>query len=69
MRKPGGGKSELVDVEVFVAFKTRLALAAKNLKDATVFLPLSLIEFEEYRPGGIMAVTMPRWLAEERELI
>ncbi len=60
------GQSNLIDLDdCEVLFETEKAFAVKNIKDETVFLPKSLVEFDE-EDGTI---TLPEWLAEEKELI
>lgn len=65
------GKVELVDVTVKVHHSTDKAILVSDTddKDAKkVWLPYSQIEVE-MKSEGIAEITMPEWLAMEKELI
>ena len=61
-------KSDLVDIEVGYRFERDKSLAVVNERGNLVFLPKSLIEFEVLPRGNLVRVTLPRWLAEDKEL-
>ena len=63
-------RNELVDLELVILAETDLAVMVHNDKDAKVWLPKSLIEIDGdiTGKGRPSTVTMPTWLAEEREL-
>ena len=62
---------QLVDLKVLVCRDTDLAILVRLDEDAKkVWLPRSEIEVEYERDSGNIAiVTMPVWLAEEKDLI
>lgn len=66
------GRSDLVDVEVFIHARTEKAIRASPVgstgSDRSVWLPLSQIEFEQ-RGQFLAVVTLPSWLAEEKGLV
>lgn len=69
-------ESELVDLELVIEHETQVgeedkgAILVKNLKDANVWLPKSLVQFELLsRRSRTYTVTLPLWLAEKRELV
>lgn len=63
-------KPDLVDLKLEVLSETPKAVRVINLKDDSVWLPKSEIEIEyaQRRPGPA-TITMPAWLARERELV
>jgi hypothetical protein len=63
------GRSDLVRVEVRMHHRTDNALLVSldGDRDKAVWIPLSQCEIEE-RPGGIVVLEMPEWLAIDRGL-
>jgi hypothetical protein len=61
------GKSDVIDISVELKAKTPKAI---RVYDGTIecWLPLSQIEYEVNR-DGTYTVTLPEWLAKEKELI
>ena len=69
---PSKAESEIVDVDVQMKIgdreKAYLVVSLTTGKEAWV--PKSLAEFELHaRISGIGTLTLPRWLAEDKELI
>jgi hypothetical protein len=64
-------RSDLVDLSLAIEGETEKAVRVRNLKDQPVWLPKSQVEVEEEeaRSGRFAIVTMPQWLAEEKELV
>jgi len=63
-------KSNIIDIDVEVVHKTAMAvLVHTGDKENAVWLPLSQIDVEYSRLGGISNVTLPEWLALEKGLI
>jgi hypothetical protein len=62
-------KSDLVDLELRIHRETDLAILASDSGDIAkaVWLPKSQIEIEPNR-SGTYTITMPAWLAQEKEL-
>ena len=60
----------LVDVTVQLHQETAKAILVSDDGDSAngVWLAKSLVEFVE-KPGGLVEVTMPEWLAIERRLV
>lgn len=62
-------RSDLIDLELTIIAMTPLAVAVKNDRAVTVWLPRSQIEIDgDPIPGQPTTITMPEWLAEDREL-
>lgn len=62
-------RSDLIDLELTIIAMTPLAVAVKNDRAVTVWLPRSLIEVDgEIIKGQPATITLPEWLAEDREL-
>ncbi len=64
-------KSNLVDVEVQVHHQTTAALLVSPVGTSAekIWLPLSQIEAESTDSNEITVITLPEWLALEKELI
>jgi len=64
-------KSNLTDIDVEVLHRTdKAVLVHTGDKDKAVWLPFSQIEIEPNDAfPGIETVTLPEWLAQEKELI
>ena len=62
------GRSDLVDVTGCIAGETDLAIRFHD-GARTVWLPRSQIEIDAGSNPRIVTVTMPEWLAKEKELI
>jgi hypothetical protein len=64
------GKSDLIDVDVQLHHRTDKAILVSDDgdRDNAIWLPLSQIEVEEHQ-SGIITVTMPEWLAQDKGLI
>ena len=64
-------KSGLYDVTLVFIKKLENSLMVKEFPDSEepIFLPLSQIEYVEAKKEGYVEVTMPEWLAQEKELI
>jgi hypothetical protein len=62
-------KSDLLDLDMQIHVETGKAVLASTSgeKDQAVWLPLSQIEIE--RKGDLAVVTMPEWLAVDKELV
>lgn len=65
------GKSGLYDVTLVFIKKLPASILVKELPDSedAFTLPLSQIEYVESKKQGYVEVTMPEWLAQEKELI
>lgn len=62
-------KSDLVDLTLMIKHQTDKAILVYNdLKDADIWLPKSQVEVEAI-DGRHSVVTMPEWLAKDKELI
>ena len=62
-------KSNITDIDVLIVHQTERAVLVKADEDADgVWLPLSQVEIDG-EPGGYGVVTLPVWLAEEKELV
>ncbi len=63
-------KSDLTDILMKVHHRTDMGILASTDGDQrnAVWLPLSKIELEE-KGKGIVNVTLPQWLAEQKELV
>lgn len=60
---------ELYDASFKLYHETDAAILVSDDDGETKhWLPKSQIEFE-HRPGGIVEVTMPLWLAREKEIV
>lgn len=64
------GKSDLVDLTMHLHAATERAIRVSDTgeEEKAVWLPLSQVEVLK-RPGGIVVVTLPEWLAHEKGLI
>lgn len=62
--------SDLVDLTMQLHHETSKAILVSDDgdKEHAVWLPLSQIEFER-KKSGLVEVTLPEWLALEKELI
>lgn len=58
------GASDLVELKVKILGNSPKAIRVKNLKDESVWLPCSQVE-----DNGDGTITLPEWLATEKELI
>ena len=65
-------KSELIDVSVLLLVEKEKAILVteelkdKNGKQINHWLPVSQIEWSKLHDRGVICVTMPRWLFEEK---
>jgi hypothetical protein len=66
----GSTRSDLIDLTLQLHQETERALLVSDSGevDDRVWLPKSQIEFEK-KPGGLVIVTAPEWLAIERRLV
>ncbi len=63
-------KSNLVDLDVQVLHETeKAAMITLDIPENGVWLPKSQIELNETGVAGIMTVTLPEWLAQDKGLI
>ena len=62
-------KSDLVDISVIVRHETDKAVLVDHGGENAVWLPLSQIETEPNSDGKTHSVTLPEWLAADKELI
>lgn len=64
------GNSDLTDLTLQLHVETAKAILVSDDGDPdnAVWLPKSQIEFEK-KKGNLVEVTMPQWLAEEKELV
>ncbi len=63
-------KSGLEDFTLIFIKKLDASILVKETHDSEPFtLPLSQIEYVEAKKAGYVEVTMPEWLAQEKELI
>jgi hypothetical protein len=62
-------KSDLVDILVTVQHQTDKAVLVDHGGEEAVWLPLSQIEIEPDTDGKSHIVTLPEWLAADKELI
>jgi hypothetical protein len=63
-------KSGLYDVTLIFIKKLSASILVKETEDGEPFtLPLSQIEYVDAKKAGYVEVTMPEWLANEKELI
>ena len=63
-------KSDIIDIDVAIEARTEKAvLVHDGDKSKAVWLPLSQIEISPTGFGGIETVSLPEWLALEKELI
>ena len=66
------GRSNLLDIEVYVHARTAKAIRVSPVgrvdDDRAVWLPLSQIEVKT-RGQFLAEITLPEWLAEERGLL
>ncbi len=59
-----GDQDELVDLDLEIKFETEKAVRVDDAAGRCVWLPKSQIEIDRER----RIITMPKWLAEERNL-
>lgn len=64
-------KSGLYDITLVFIKKLPASILVKEFPDSedSFTLPLSQIEYVEAKKAGYVEVTMPEWLAQEKELI
>ena len=62
-------KSDLVDVTVIVRHETAAAILVDHGGDKPVWLPRSQVEIAPNTDGKTHTVTLPQWLAEEKEMV
>lgn len=63
-------KSGLYDITLIFIKKLPASILVKETEDGEPFtLPLSQIEYVDDKKAGYVEVTMPEWLANEKELI
>jgi hypothetical protein len=63
-------RSDLIDIDVQVLHETAQAwLVTDGVPETSVWVPKSQCEISETGFGGIMRLTLPEWLAQEKELI
>lgn len=64
------GKSDLIDIMMQLHAETAKAVLVSDDgdKDKAIWLPLSQIEVE-HQSKGVVLVTLPEWLAEQKGLI
>lgn len=63
-------RSGLEDFTLIFIKKLDASILVKETHDSEPFtLPLSQIEYVEAKKAGYVEVTMPEWLAQEKELI
>jgi hypothetical protein len=65
------GKSGLYDITLVFIKRLDASILVKEFPDSedAFTLPLSQIEYVEAKKPGYVEVTMPEWLAQEKELI
>ena len=62
-------KSELADICVIIRHQTDHAVLVDHGADSPIWLPLSQIELTPNADGKTHTVTLPQWLAEEKEMV
>ena len=62
-------KSDLIDISVIVQHQTENAVLVDHGGTEAVWLPLSQIGIEPNTDGKTHDVTLPEWLAREKEMI
>lgn len=62
-------KFDLVDIPVIVRHETDKAVLVDHGEEEPIWLPLSQIEIEPNPDGKTHTVTLPEWLATEKEMI
>lgn len=63
-------KSNIIDIDGAIEARTEKAvLFHTGDKSEAAWLPLSQIEISETRIAGLVTVSLPEWLAREKELI
>lgn len=65
-RSRQGDQDALVDIDLEIKFETERAVRVDDAAGKACWLPLSLIEIDRDRSPP--RITMPLWLAEERNL-
>jgi hypothetical protein len=78
MRKTSGSQGEsyvsdrkLCDIQGYIHIETEKAILFSEHDDIdeAAWLPKSQIEIEKTERGAIVNITMPEWLAKDKELI
>lgn len=63
-------RSDIIDLDVFVIKRTEAAVLVRNADGHKAWLPLSEIEIEPPKAASrVHVVSLPQWLAEEKELV
>ncbi len=62
-------KTELIDIAVILRHHTDRAVLVDHGGKEPVWLPLALIDIAPNADGRTHTVTLPEWLAEEREIV
>lgn len=69
-------KSDIVDIEVIYKTDTDKALVVwadedQKTEDRVIFLPKSQVELSDPNPirGKVVTVSLPEWLATEKDLV
>jgi hypothetical protein len=62
-------KSDIIDITVTIRGSSDRAVLVDYGEKETVWLPLSQIELAPNADGRTHTVTLPQWLAEEREMV
>ena len=64
-------RSDLIDLTLRLHHRTERAILVSDDDDRenAVWVPLSQVEVEETGKTGIVVVTMPEWLAEDKGLL
>jgi len=61
--------SQLIDVTVQILARTEKAVMITDDGKRHIWLPLSQIEIEMKKDDELAEITLPEWLAKEKELI
>ncbi|HGG04767.1 MAG TPA: hypothetical protein ENK28_04860 [Aliiroseovarius sp.] len=63
--------NRLTDIEVWQHHKTDAAVLVSTTGDNAdaVWIPLSQCEIQLHENGKVWVLTLPKWLAEEKELV
>ena len=62
-------RSDLIDIEVIVRHETAAAILVDHGGKAPCWLPRSQIEIAPNTDQKTHTVTLPQWLAEEKEMV
>lgn len=63
-------RSNVIDIDGAIEARTgKAVLFHTGNREEAAWLPLSQVEVEETGVGGIVTVTLPEWLAQEKGLI